>query len=262
MSLALDVFVLDAFCNGPFTGNPAAVVPLDEWLPDATLQAIAAEHNLSETAFVVQREGEDAYDLRWFTPTVEVALCGHATLAAGALILDDFALGASEVEFHSQSGRLVVSRLGDGYMLDFPAYPASETSAPPDLLEGLGARPEAVLRARNWLVVYSDEATIRGLTPDMSRLARLDTDVIVTAPGTDADFVSRFFAPQFGIPEDPVTGSAHCTLTPYWAARLGKERMQARQLSQRGGWLEVALRGERVEISGRVRRYLDGRIYP
>ena len=229
--------------------------PLEAWLPDATLQAIAAENNLPETAFYV-REGE-AYRLRWFTPTVEVELCGHATLASGFVLLKQ----PGEVRFLTRSGTLAVRRDGDLLTLDLPALPAQPMEAPPALAAGLGVVPREILRAPNWLAVLEDQAAVRAVKPDFARLVTLHPfGVIVTAPGREVDFVSRFFGPSFGIPEDPVTGSAHCTLAPYWSARLGKKTLTARQLSARGGELVCEDRGARVALTGRCVLYLEGEI--
>jgi predicted PhzF superfamily epimerase YddE/YHI9 len=261
--MSLDIYVVNAFVTDkPFSGNPAAVVPLEEWLPDATMQAIAAQNNLSETAFFVPRQDDDGYDLRWFTPTVEVDLCGHATLAAASVILDDMAIGMMAVRFNTRSGWLGVLRTDDGFALDFPVRPAVAAEPPAGLLDALGGGPAVeVLQASSWLVVYPDVATVQALKPDMARLIALDAAVIATAPGGEGDFASRFFVPTHGIPEDPVTGSVHCTLAPYWAARLGKTTLDARQVSARGGKLALELKGERVAIAGEVKRYLDGRIF-
>lgn len=259
----LPFHVVDAFTNGPFTGNPAAVVPLDSWLDDGLLQAIAAQHNLSETAYFVRRAEPHAFDLRWFTPTKEVDLCGHATLAAASIVLEDMHPDWDHVRFHTRSGWLGVGREGDRYALDFPIRLAVPTEPMPGCLAALGGAPELVLKANYWLVIYPSEAAIRALAPDMGVLAALGVNACVTAPADEpgVDFASRFFAPASGIPEDPVTGSAHCMLAPYWAARLGKTTMVARQVSARGGWLEVALDGERVAIAGRTRRYASGVIF-
>jgi len=241
---------VDAFASRPFTGNPAAVVPLTEWLPVETMQAIAAELSLSETAFFVQ-EG-DGFRIRWFTPATEVDLCGHATLASAHVIDRD------HVRFVSRSGTLEVRREGYRLVLDFPSRPprAVDDGALIAQLGGaLGHAPREVLRSRDIVAIYDDAATVRALAPDMTRLGAVPVHgTIVTAPGTgpdgDVDFVSRFFVPQQGIPEDPVTGSAHCTLIPLWAERLGKTQLSARQVSRRGGELACALRGERVDIGG------------
>jgi len=251
--MELRIYQLDAFASAPFKGNPAAVVPLETWLPDETMQAIAEENNLAETAYFV-RTGE-RYHIRWFTPTVEVDLCGHATLATAAVI------GAPRVVFDCRSGEIAVSRDGDRYTLDFPSIPPVPSEPPPGLVQALGAGPSIILKGHYFLCVYESEESVRRLAPNMSALASVDCPaVIVTAPGTDCDFVSRMFAPAKGIPEDPVTGSAHCTLTPYWSQRLGKKQMFARQISQRGGELWCEDRGSRVSIGGHVVKYLEGAI--
>jgi PhzF family phenazine biosynthesis protein len=259
--MRIPLYQIDAFADGPFTGNPAAVCPLEEWLPDDVMQAIAAENNLSETAFFVP-EG-DGYRLRWFTPTTEVDLCGHATLASALVVFRWLMPQRSEVTFQTQqAGPLTVSRDGDLLALDFPARPPSPCAMPDGLAAALGRPPAAVLAARDYLAVYETADDIRALTPDFAAIARLDRfAVIATAPGTGGiDFVSRFFAPARGVDEDPVTGSAHCTLIPYWAGRLGKMRLEARQLSRRGGALTCALQGDRVTIAGHAVLYLEGRI--
>lgn len=253
------IYQVDAFASRVFAGNPAAVCPLDDWLADEVMQAIAAENNLSETAFFVRCGAE--FDLRWFTPTEEVDLCGHATLGSAYVIATYLEPGRDEVRFHSRSGPLVVTRAGEDYTLDFPALPAARVPDAAAVAQALGAAPLELWRAMDLMAVFAAEAEVRDLRPDMARVAALDArGVIATAPGEDCDLVSRFFAPQSGIPEDPVTGSAHCTLTPYWAGRLGRTRLRARQISARGGALEVEHQGERVLISGRVAPYLEGRI--
>jgi len=260
MAMRIPIFQVDAFASEVFRGNPAALCPLPRWLDDSTMQAIAAENNLPETAFFV-REG-DGYRLRWFTPTVEVELCGHATLAAGWLLLERLETTRVAVAFATRSGVLEVRRADGGSLaLDLPALPASPMAAPPALAEGLGAAPRETLRATNWLAVLDDESAVRAVKPDFATLATLHPyGVIVTAPGDGCDFVSRFFGPSFGIPEDPVTGSAHCTLTPFWAARLGKRQLRARQVSRRGGELSCEDRGDRVRLAGRCALYLEGEI--
>jgi predicted PhzF superfamily epimerase YddE/YHI9 len=246
------LYQVDAFTAELFRGNPAAVCPLEFWPPDAMLQAIAAENNLSETAFFV-REG-DAYRLRWFTPKIEVELCGHATLASGFVLLES----DGEVRFATRSGILKVRRDGEVLTMDLPALPALPMAAPPALA---ALKPRETLRASNWLAVFDREDEVRDLTPDFAKLATLHPyGVIVTARGDDADFVSRYFGPSFGIDEDPVTGSAHCTLTPYWSKRLGKTRLAAHQVSRRGGELMCEDLGARVALSGRCVLYLAGEI--
>lgn len=257
--MKIPYYHIDAFASQRFRGNPAGVCVLEDWPPDATLQSIAFENNLSETAFIVQRR--DRYALRWFTPKIEIDLCGHATLAAAYVIFQYLGHLAPAVDFDSKSGPLRVEREGDLYVLDFPSRPPQPCPAPEALVRGLGQRPEEVLRARDYLAVLQQADEVAGLPPNLAALSELDClGIIVTAPGQDVDFVSRFFAPRAGIPEDPVTGSAHCTLIPYWSLRLGKARLTAKQLSARGGelWCEDA--GDRVKIGGRAVTYLVGEI--
>jgi len=253
----IPIYQVDAFASGVFSGNPAAVCPLDGWLEDRTLQAIASENNLSETAFFV-RDGAE-YDLRWFTPAHEIDLCGHATLASAFVIFEFLERGAKAVAFRSKSGPLAVQKEDGLLTLDFPARPPTRCETPAALSEGLGVEPREAWRSRDYMAVLGSEDEVRRLAPRMEALERLDAlGVIATAPGTGADFVSRFFAPRAGVPEDPVTGSAHCTLIPYWAARLGKTRLKALQVSRRGGELTCELRGDRVAIAGRAALYLEG----
>lgn len=255
--MELPLYQVDAFTGRVFGGNPAAVVLLDDWLPDAVLAAIAAENNLAETAFVVRRPG--VISLRWFTPSVEVDLCGHATLAAAHVLFRHTYPSATEFVFRTRSGDLTVVREGDMLRMDFPARPGEPTVMPDGLASALGAEPREILRARDLLAIFESESDIRMLKPDIPRIAEIDAfAVIVSAPGETCDFVSRFFAPRAGIPEDPATGSSHCTLVPYWAKRLGKAQLTARQLSARGGELHCELRGERVFIAGRAVEYLRG----
>ena len=242
-------FHVDAFTRRVFAGNPAGVCLLEAWPEDGLLQSIAAENNLPETAFVVP-DGP-AFALRWFTPRQEIDLCGHATLAAAFVLYLTGRAAEGPISFTSRSGLLTVAKRGDLLLLDFPARPAAPCPAPADLLQGLGALPREVYKARDYLAVFAREEEITALVPDFARLARLDClGVIATAPGREVDFVSRFFAPGAGIPEDPVTGSSHCTLIPYWAGRTGKESLAARQLSPRGGELSCVHRGDRVLIGG------------
>ena len=257
----LPLYWVDAFTDKVFSGNPAAVVPLVAWLPDALMQRIAFENGLAETAFFVPTI-EGRYHLRWFTPVVEVPLCGHATLAAVFVLFAQLGFAGDRVEFDSRSGLLTVARRADGLLeLDFPARPATPAIVPAVLLKGLGAKPLHFAHAEYSLVVFDTAADILALLPDFAALATLERScTIVTAPGIDCDFVSRFFAPRDGIPEDPVTGSAHCTLAPYWAARLGKTKLHARQVSARGGELWCELRGNRVGIAGHAVLYLRGEI--
>lgn len=252
--MKLPIYQVDAFSSRVFAGNPAAVCPLNEWLDTEVLQAIAAENNLAETAFYLP-EGSH-YRLRWFTPKVEVDLCGHATLASALVI------GKPEVRFMTRSGELTVTRNGDLFTLDFPSLTPEPQPANPGLIAALGGSPKELLAARDYLVVYESEDEVRALKPNMEALCGIDRfAVIVTAPGRNSDFVSRFFAPAKGINEDPVTGSAHCTLTPYWAKRLGKSSLHAFQVSERGGELWLEAKGERVTISGMGTLYMEGSIY-
>jgi len=261
----LPIYQVDAFTDRLFAGNPAAVVPLATWPDDVTLQAIAAENNLPETAFFAPASSDRGadYDLRWFTPTVEVDLCGHATLATAFVLATQLGVTAERVTFATRGGDLAVARAGDVYTLDFPANPPEPVAEPTPFAEALGAAPDAVLRGGAFgLAVFPDAATVAELSSDMARVAAM-TDligVIASAPGDRVDVVSRFFAPGAGIPEDPVTGSAHTVLGPYWAERLGKTTLHARQISARGGDLRVTAAGERVHIGGRCALYLDGRI--
>ncbi|HVO10833.1 MAG TPA: PhzF family phenazine biosynthesis protein [Vicinamibacteria bacterium] len=258
--MKLPLYQVDAFASGVFSGNPAAVVPLERWLDDATLQKIAAENNLSETAFFVGGSGE--YHIRWMTPTSEVDLCGHATLASAWVIFNRLDPRRTEVAFRSKSGPLRVTSDGDRLALDFPSRPpVSAEGSLAAVADALGRQPLAVLAARDYLAVYESDHDVRCLQPDMAKTAALDRmAVIATAPGRDCDFVSRFFAPAVGVPEDPVTGSAHCTLLPYWSKRLGKTRLFARQVSVRGGELWCEERGDRVSVAGRASLFLEGTI--
>lgn len=258
--MRLRYFHLDAFGWKPFTGNPAGVVPLEKWLPTSRLQAIAAENNLSETAFLV-RTGETSFAIRWFTPAVEVDLCGHATLAAAQVVRTHLVPGATRLEFSSKSGPLLVTARGSKLVLNFPAWPGKRVDPPAALIRGLGKVPRVVYKARDYLAIFGREEDVRALKPDFPALAEVESlGVIISAHGRECDFVSRFFAPRAGILEDPVTGSAHCMLTPYWATALGKEKLTARQLSARGGRLTCQLAGDRVLIGGQVRAYLEGTI--
>jgi predicted PhzF superfamily epimerase YddE/YHI9 len=225
------------------------------------MQAIAAENNQAETAFVVPGP-EQPFGLRWFTPTLEMDLCGHATLAAAHVLSRHRGLSGDEVRFTTLSGELAVSRSGELLALDFPSRPAAPCDLPSGLVDALGKAPVSVAKSRDYLAVFESEEDVHGLRPDFAAMKKLDSlGVIVTAPGRDCDFVSRFFAPGAGVDEDPVTGSAHCTLIPYWAERLGKEQLEARQISARGGELSCALLGERVSIAGRAITYSSGVIH-
>lgn len=258
--MTLRLLQVDTFTDRVLGGNPAAVCPLDAWLDDATMQAIAAENNLSETAFLVP-EGE-GYGLRWFTPNVEVDLCGHATLAAGFVVFETLRPGSARVAFETRSGRLTVVREGADLVMDFPAQPARPMPVPPPALaRGLGAAPAETLAGTDYIAVFDDAAAVAGLRPDSGALTRLDRrGVVATAPGGDADYVLRFFAPKNAVPEDPVTGNVQTALAPYWARRLGKRRLSVRQLSARGGTMVCEDLGERVSIAGRAVLYMDARL--
>jgi PhzF family phenazine biosynthesis protein len=253
------IFQVDAFATHRFAGNPAAVLALERFPDDALMQAIAAENNLAETAFLVA-DG-DNYRLRWFTPVLEVPLCGHATLASAAVVMERLEPARRSVVFQTASGPLTVRRSDTGYVMDFPARP-SDAIAPPDgLAEALGATPAFVtVNVFNYLAVFDDAATVRALAPDFAGIARLDRlGVIVSAPGDGGyDFTSRYFAPAKGIDEDPVTGAAHCMLAPYWSKRLGKSEFRAWQASKRGGEVRCRLLGDRVELEGGAVFYLEG----
>jgi len=255
------IYQLDAFAGRLFGGNPAAVMPMDRFRDDPTLQALAAENNLAETAFLVP-EGRD-YHLRWFTPTTEVPLCGHATLASAAVVMERLEPGRTQVIFHSASGPLSIVRKDRGYVMDFPARPSTLVATPPALATALGvACLEVHADGYNYLALLGSAQAVRDLDPDFAAIARLDRGgVIVTAEGDgDYDFVSRFFAPAKGIAEDPVTGSAHCALAPYWARRLKKTAFRAHQASRRGGDVVCRLVGDRVQLEGSCIFYLEGQV--
>jgi len=258
--MKIKIFQIDAFTDEVFGGNPAAVCPLDHWLPENVMQSIAMENNQAETAFFVR--DQNCFHIRWFTPTMEVDLCGHATLAAAYVLFQFERFTEPTIEFNSQSGVLRVTKENDFLTLDFPADPPSKVSPPDYLIAAVGSWPLETHKGKSdYMLVYGTAEEIEKIEPDMRMVARVPArGVMVTAPGQDVDFVSRFFAPQSGIPEDPVTGSAHTTLTPYWAARLGRTSLSARQLSRRGGRLRCTLEGERVKISGQARAYMTGEI--
>ena len=261
--MELPLYWIDAFTERAFGGNPAAVVPLDSWLDDALLQRIANENGLSETAFFV-RTGTARADLRWFTPQIEIDLCGHATLATAHVLFNEFRETATPIVFgHTRSGPLSVSRRGELIELDFPARPAAPAEAPENLVRGLGKRPIEVLRSEKmWLCVYPTQDDVVGLSPDHAVLATVAPGrIIPTAPGKDCDFVSRFFAPDAGVPEDPVTGSAHCTLVPYWAARgSGRRSFTPGRCRGAAGNSGCELDGGRVKMAGHGVPYLKGKI--
>jgi PhzF family phenazine biosynthesis protein len=260
--MKIPFYQVDAFSSKIFGGNPAAVCPLESWSADEILQNIAAENNLSETAFFVQRS-KGRYKLRWFTPTVEVDLCGHATLASAFVILSFIDSTLSSVDFETASGPLSVAKSGELLSLNFPARKPVPAEASPILSQALGTEPLEVLKARDLLAVFKDESTIRNMIPDFDKLKQIRDvlGIIVTAPGEKSDFVSRFFAPNAGIPEDPVTGSSHCTLIPYWADRLKKKHLHALQLSKRGGELFCENARDRVRISGNAALFAKGELY-
>lgn len=257
--MKLPLYQLDVFTDRMFGGNPAAVVVMERWLDDVTLQAIAAQNNLSETAFVVP--DDDCSRLRWFTPTVEVNLCGHATVAAADVLFRTHFPDRDRLRFDTRSGEVGVSRDSGWSYLDFPAREGTPVSASDALVECLGVEPVEVIQARDLMAVVESQADVERFVPDDRAIEALDVfALLVTAPGSDVDFVSRFFAPAAGVSEDPVTGSAHCTLIPYWARRLGRNTLSARQLSARGGELACEWRGERVLVGGAAIEYLRGEI--
>jgi PhzF family phenazine biosynthesis protein len=257
--MKLPVYQIDAFTNRLFRGNPAAVVILNDWLSDEILQTISAENNLSETAFVIPRS--DGAPLRWFTPTVEVDLCGHATLAAAHVLFQHYFPSLETVEFSTKRDRLTVSRDGHLFRMDFPARPAISVEITQSLISALNVKPREIWLAEKLMAVLDSETEVRDFRPDLERIAALEADgVIITAAGDTVDFVSRYFAPKVGIPEDPVTGSAHCVLVPYWSTRLGKNRLVAKQVSSRGGDLLCEMRGDRIDIAGNAVEYLHGEI--
>ncbi len=260
--MKIPLYQVDAFASGVFSGNPAAVCILDSWIPDEQLQSIAAENNLSETAFLVRDNG--GFELRWFTPVTEVALCGHATLASAFVLFHCLGWAEDVVRFRTtRSGQLSVTRKGDLLEMDFPARPTRPVEPPPGLDKALKVRLQGVLgSAEDILVLLDDEKGVLEIQPDFSALGAVQCrGVIVTARGVHADFVSRFFAPRVGVPEDPVTGSAHCVLIPYWSNILGKKTLHARQVSRRGGELFCEDRGGRVGIAGKAVLYLEGAIH-
>ena len=258
--MKLPLYQVDAFTQRSFAGNPAAVCLLSQWLADDVLAAIAAENNLSETAFVIP-DG-DGWQLRWFTPTAEVDLCGHATLAT-AFVLFHRDPSQTQLRFATrEAGELRVERRGDTLVMNFPSRPPKPIEMPEGLVAALGGvTPQAVVRASKTMAVFATEAEVLSIAPDFGFIATMEGDgLIITAPGDEVDFVSRYFAPHVGIDEDPVTGSAHCTLTPYWAQRLGRDSLRARQVSARGGDLQCTLKGDRVELAGQAVLYLEGTI--
>jgi PhzF family phenazine biosynthesis protein len=257
----LTIYQVDAFTKEVFRGNPAAVCPLENWLDADLMQKIALENNLSETAFFVKKD--EVYEIRWFTPTFEIDLCGHATLASAFVIFEVLKPEESVINFHShKSGKLSVEKNGDVLTLDFPSRPVQKAEVPKGLIEAIGKTPKEIFKARDYFLVYENEQEILDINPNFSKLLEIDAHgFIVTAKGETADFVSRFFAPEVGVFEDPVTGSSHCNLIPFWAERLGKNELFAKQISARGGELFCELRGDRVKIGGNAVLYLKGEIY-
>jgi PhzF family phenazine biosynthesis protein len=258
----MQIYKVDAFTDTLFSGNPAAVVPLDEWLSTEKMQQIAMENNLSETAFFLKKS-ESTYDIRWFTPETEVDLCGHATLAAAHVIMSHLTLDGTSVRFNSKSGELQVEKSGETYWLNFPSKPPKPVSMPKLLPEAIGAIPIYAGYNVDLMVLMESEQIVRDMTPDLQIIRNLDVrGIIVTAASESesVDFVSRFFAPAVGVPEDPVTGSAHTVLTPFWSKKLGKKRLNARQISKRGGLLTCIDEGERVKIGGSAVTFLTGTI--
>ncbi len=254
------IYQVDAFTKQVFKGNPAAVCPLDKWLDNDALQSIASENNLSETAFLVG--GEGSYELRWFTPVAEVDLCGHATLATAWVLYHEMGDRAAPLRFQTRSGELRVSREGERFIMDFPVQEPVSCEQPEGLAEALGVQPLETAFAQDYLVLLEDEQTVREVEPDFSMLKKISMPrgVMVTAPGKDVDFVSRWFGPGVGVDEDPVTGSAHTVLTPYWAAKTGKSELEAEQVSPRSGRLSCRLAGDRVFISGSAVKYMEGTV--
>lgn len=261
--MKLTLYQIDAFTNHLFSGNPAAVIPLDQWISDSLMQRLAMENNLSETVFFVPAARADAdYEIRWFTPEVEINLCGHATLAAAFVLFHVMGYSAPAIRFHSKSGILTVTRNLDKLSMDFPAWkPKPLSSWPPELATALGkVTITGVHQYRDFLVELADEHMVQLCQPDFTLLKKLGQKVIITAKGSKADFVSRFFAPSAGVDEDPVTGSAHSQLIPYWGEKLGKKSLFARQLSKRGGELWCEYLGDRVTIAGQCVFYMKGEI--
>lgn len=260
--MKIELYQIDAFTDKLFAGNPAAVCPLDEWLEDDVLQKIAIENNLAETAFFVKLETGN-YHLRWFTPEIEMDLCGHATLASAYVLFEELAYPHDKIIFESKSGPLVVSKIDDYLQLDFPSRPPKRTELPAAIRQALNIQPREVWKARDYLLVYESEEDIKNLKPNIGLLDQVNIDpggIIVTAKGEEVDFVSRFFTPQASVFEDPVTGSAHCTLVPFWADRLSRTNFHAIQISSRGGELFCDLRDDRVFIRGKAIKYLKGTI--
>ena len=257
--MEISLYQIDAFASELFEGNPAAVCPLTEWLPDETMQSIAAENNLSETAFFVPKA--NGYHIRWFTPVSEVDLCGHATLATAYVLFNIFGYKNDKIEFDSKSGILAVMRDNDWLVMDFPAQPPAPCDIPKEIVKAFNTEPIECLKSEDLIAVYEREIDIEMENPDFEQLKKLDSrGVIITAKSTRYDFVARFFAPKYGIPEDPVTGSAYTQLAPYWASKIGLKKFSVKQLSSRGGELTCEMVDDRVLIAGKAIKYLEGKI--
>lgn len=258
--MEINIYQIDAFADEVFKGNPAAVCPLERWIDESVMQKIAVENNLSETAFFVKKE--NSYEIRWFTPEYEIDLCGHATIASAYVIFNFLEEGKKEIEFGSKSGTLKVKNENGKLWLDFPARAPEISEIDENLINGVGKISTKILKSRDYFMVYENEDDIRSITPDFATLAKVNAvGVIVTAKSEKYDFVCRYFAPGAGVPEDPVTGSAYCTLIPYWSSVLGKEKLKAYQLSARGGEVMCENRGERVLIGGSAKLYMIGKIF-
>ncbi len=257
--MKIPLYQIDAFASELFAGNPAAVCPLDKWLPDEIMQSIAAENNLSETAFFVPRG--NGFHIRWFTPANEVDLCGHATLAAAYILFNTLGYKKDKIEFDSKSGILTVTKDNEWLVMDFPAQPPVSCDIPEEIIKAFNIEPIECLKSEDFIVVFEREIDIESAHPDFGQLIKLDLrGVIITAKSSRYDFVARFFAPKYGIPEDPVTGSAYTQLAPYWVSKIGPKRFSVKQMSSRGGELTCELVGDRVLISGRAVKYLEGTI--
>ncbi len=257
--MELTLYQVDAFAKEPFEGNPAAVISLETWLPDDLMQSIAEENNLSETAFFVPTK--TGYHIRWFTPTMEVDLCGHATLAAAFVLFNFLGCNKGMIVFDSKSGKLTVLQKGDWLVMNFPAQTPTHCNIPDEVIRAFNKKPIVCLRSVDYILVFETESDVSSIRPDMDYLKKLDLrGVVITAESKQYDFVSRFFAPKYGIDEDPVTGSSHTQLVPYWAERLGKTKLTAKQVSRRGGELVCEIQNDRVLISGMAAKYLEGRI--
>jgi PhzF family phenazine biosynthesis protein len=257
--MELNLYQIDAFASRPFEGNPAAVCPIDEWLPDEIMQAIAEENNLSETAFFIPTG--DGFHIRWFTPTSEVDLCGHATLASAYVLFNILGYKGDKVVFDSRSGVLTVTKDDEWLVMDFPVQPPVLCEIPQEIVKAFDEAPLECLKSEDYMVVFEREMDIETANPDFEQLKKLDLrGVIITAKSSGYDFITRFFAPKYGVPEDPVTGSAYTQLAPYWASKLGKKRFNVKQVSIRGGELSCEIVDDRVLISGKAIKYLEGKI--